>query len=113
MPIYAQYDYYDSTLTMFYTSPPISICQISIIVTNFPFINIRMSEPIYGANITLWCEKCRKLRPSLKYAKQIIKNITLHLGSQFDEIEIPKIDYILIRNFPNNSISKWGFIFHR
>jgi len=92
-------------------TPPISIYQISIVVTNFP--SIRINESLYGANITLWCEKCRNLQPSLKYAKQIIKNITLHLGSQFDEIEIPKIDYVLIPNFPNNSISKWGLIFHR
>jgi len=94
MPIQTQYMHYEMW-TYFFTTPPISIYQISIIVTNFP--SIRINE-----NTTLWCDKCRKLRLSLKYAKQIIKNITLHLESQFDEIEIPKIDHVLIPNFPDN-----------
>jgi len=119
MPARTQYVYCDdSSWTIFYTTPPISIYQISIIVTNFSRLNVRINELLYGANFTFRREKyelwgATKLLLSLKYAKQIIENITLHLGSQFDEIGIPKIDYVLIPNLPNNSISKWGLIFHR
>jgi len=107
MPIQAQYTNNNLTWTIFCATPPLSIYQISIIVTNFLRIRI-------NTNIFLWCEKCGKFQwRSLQYAKQIIKNVTLHLESQFNKIKIPKMDHVVIPNFPDDNTSKWGLIFHR
>ena len=92
--------------THFYTTPPMSTFQIAIVITKYQ--PIRISE-----NITLWCE-CYSEERSLKFqfAQRIINNITLHLKSEFSEINIPKMDHIAIPNFLQDGISKWGIIFH-
>ena len=94
--------------TDFYTTPPMSTFQIAIVITKYQ--SIRISE-----NITLWCEWCYSEERSLKFqfAQKIINNITLHLKSEFSEINIPKMDHIAIPNFPYHVTSKWGLIFHR
>jgi len=95
--------------TQFYTSPPMSIFQIAIVITNYP--RMRINENIY-----LLCDKCSKYNnQSLKFefARKIIENITLHLQSEFNKINIPKMDHVALPNFPHDGTSKWGLIFHR
>jgi len=94
--------------THFYTTPPISTFQIAIVITNYP--RMRINENIY-----LWCERCSEYDQSLKFkfARKIIENITLHLQSEFREINIPKMDHVVLSNFPHDGTSKWGLIFHR
>ncbi|XP_077264153.1 glutamyl aminopeptidase-like isoform X2 [Temnothorax americanus] len=98
----------DLVWTYFHTTPPISTYQVSIILTNFNHILIK--ENI----IKLWY-KTGSILQSLKYAKQVIKNITVHLESEFYgiKIKIPKMDHVAIPNFPHDGTSKWGLIFHR
>lgn len=91
--------------THFHTTPPLSTYQVSIVITNFYRVHVTMT-------VSLWCAKCSK-QHYIKFAQQVMKNITLHLESEFKEIKIPKIDHVAIPNFPYNSISKWGLIFHR
>ncbi|XP_071569674.1 aminopeptidase A-like isoform X2 [Temnothorax nylanderi] len=106
MPMKAQdKDNDDLMWTYFYTTPPISTYQVSIILTNFNHILIK-------ENIKLWCKTGSTLQP-LKYAEQVIKNITVHLESEFYGIKIPKMDHVAIPNFPHDGTSKWGLIFHR
>jgi len=86
-----------------------STFQIAIIMTNYP--RMRVNENIY-----MLCETCSKYdNQSLKFefARKFIKNIILHLQSEFSGINIPKMDYVAIPNFRHNGTSKWGFIFHR
>jgi len=94
--------------THFYTTPPMSIFQITIVVTNYP--RIRINENIY-----LWCKKCLQYDQPLKFklATRIIENITLHLQFKLSVINIPKMDHIALPNFPHDGTSKWGLIFHR
>jgi len=105
MPIQTQYMHYDMW-TYFFTTPPMSTDQVSIIITNFPRIFI-------NARISLWCEICLNNALSLIHAEQIIKSVTLHLESEFKEIKFPKMDHFAIPNFPHSNMSKWGLIFHR
>jgi len=98
--------------TYFFTTPPMSTFQIAIVVTSYP--RMRINE-----NISLWCEKCSEYNnQSLKFefARRIIENITLHLQSEFREINIPKMDHVVLPNFLHDEsiqTSKWGLIFHR
>ncbi|EGI57529.1 Aminopeptidase Q, partial [Acromyrmex echinatior] len=91
--------------THFYTTPPMSTLQITIVM-----MTKRHSNKI-NENITLWCD-CNIEHPSLEFTREIINNITFHLKSEFCEINIPKMDHIIIPNFPQDGISKWGIIFH-
>jgi len=91
----------------FYTTPPMSTFQIAIVITNYPRIHI-------NKNIYLLCERClQSNQPKFKLATRIIENITLHLQSEFNEINIPKMDHVVLPNFPHDGTSKWGLIFHR
>ncbi|KAG5328018.1 APM1 Aminopeptidase, partial [Acromyrmex charruanus] len=95
--------------TYFHVTPPMSILQLAIVVTTFS--RIRINE-----NITLWCRKYsneQSVNLELDLVKDLIKNITLHLMSEFSEINIPKMDHVAVPNFPYHVTSKWGLIFHR
>jgi len=95
--------------TQFYTTPPMSTFQIAIVMTNYP--RIRINENIY-----LSCKKCSKDNPQFlkfEFARRVIENITLHLQSEFNGINIPKMDHVAIPNFPYDEISMWGLIFYR
>jgi len=94
--------------THFCTTPLMFTFQIAIVITNYPYMHI-------NENIYLWCEKCSEYNQSLKFefARRLIKNITLHLQSEFKEINIPKMDHVAIPNFQHEDTSKWGLIFHR
>jgi len=97
------------TWTHFYTTPPMSTFQIAIVMTNYP--RIRINENIY-----LSCEKCSKDNPQFlkfEFAQRVIKNITLYLQSEFDGVNISKMDHVIIPNFLHDGTSKWGLIFHR
>jgi len=79
------------------------------VITNY--LRMSINESIY-----LWCEKCSEHNnQSLKFesARRIIGNITLHLHSEFNGINIPKMDHVVIPNFSHDGTSKWGLIFHR
>jgi len=94
--------------THFYTTPPMPTFQIAIVMTNYP--RMRINENIY-----LWCEKCSKYNnQSMKFefARRFIENITLHLQSEFNGINIPKMDHVAIPHFRHDGTSKWGLIFH-
>jgi len=92
--------------TQFCTTPPMSTFQIAMVITNYPYVHINKS-------IHLWCEKCSEYNQSLKFARRIIENITLHLQSEFNGINIPKMDHVVLPNFPYDGTSKWGLIFYR
>jgi len=93
----------DYTWTHFYVTPPISTYQVAIAVTNY--ISIRIDK-----NVALWCRKGINF---LEFAKQVIKNVTLYLKSEFKEVDIPKMDHVVIPNFPQDGTSKLGLIFYR
>lgn len=109
MPTHIHYTDDDNLIwTRFYTTPPMSTYQVSIILTNFPRIRI-------NANISLWCEKCSRPE-SLEYVKQVIQNITSHFESEggiFEGIKLPKMDHIVISNISHKYTMKRGLIFHR
>jgi len=93
--------------THFYTTPPMSTFQITMVITNYPYI--RVDEYDY-----LLCEKCSDYQsPKFEFATRFIRNIKLHLQSEFSGINIPKIDHVAIPNFPYDGTSKLGLIFHR
>jgi len=96
------------THTHFYTTPPMSTFQTAIVITNYP--RIRISNNIY-----LWCDRCLEQHQLSKFdfATRIIENITLHLQSVFREINIPRMDHVILSNFLPDGTSKWGLIFHR
>jgi len=96
------------THTHFYTTPPMSTFQTAMVITNYH--GVRISENIY-----LWCDRRLKYhQPSkFEFAIRIIENITLHLQSEFREINIPKMDHVILSNFLPDGTSKWGLIFHR
>jgi len=97
--------------THFYTTPPMSTFQIAIVITNYCRMSINENKQIY-----LTYEKCSKRNNQslkFKFARRIIENITLHLQSEFSGINIPKMDHVVVPNFPHDGISKWGLIFHR
>ncbi|XP_071566338.1 glutamyl aminopeptidase-like [Temnothorax nylanderi] len=106
MPIRNNYVGDDGLMwTHFQTTPPMSTYQVSVSLTNFPHIQINKNICLYAKRSSL---------QSLKYAEQVIKNITLHLESKFNEIKIPKMDHIVIPHYlPDNGMSKWGLVFHR
>jgi len=91
--------------THFHITPPISTNQVAIAVTNY--ISIRVNE-----NITLWHRRGCRMN-LLEFAKQVIKNITLYLKSEFQEVDIPKMDHVVIPNFPQDGTSKLGLIFYK
>jgi len=95
----------DYTWTKFHITPPISTYQVAIAVTNYN--SIRINE-----NMTLWYRKSYEMN-ILEFAKQVIKNITLYLKSEFKEVDIPKMDHVVIPNFPQDGTSKLGLIFYR
>ncbi|KYN22233.1 Glutamyl aminopeptidase, partial [Trachymyrmex cornetzi] len=96
----------DSLRTYFYITPPMTIFQIAIVLTEYQ--RFRVNE-----NITLWCDCDSKgWREKFEFARKIINNITLQLKSEFGGINIPKMDHIAIPNCPQDGISKWGLIFH-
>jgi len=88
--------------THFYITPPISTYHVAIVLTNYISINI-------NNNMSLWCREDFR---ELKFAKQVIENVTLYLKSEFAEIEIPKIDHVVIPSFPQDGTSKWGLIIY-
>jgi len=96
----------DFIWTHFYTTPPMSTFQVAIVITTYHFIHI-------NENISLWCKKCSEYNQSLKFAKRVIENITLHLQSEFSGINVPKMYHIVLPNFPHDGTPKWGLIFHR
>ncbi|KYN19648.1 Glutamyl aminopeptidase [Trachymyrmex cornetzi] len=101
------YEIHSDTLrTYFHITPPMSNLQIAMVVTDYCKLGI-------NENITLWCN-CYLLEQSMKFefAQKIIYNITLHLKSEFSRINIPKMDHVVIPNFPQDGTSKWGLIFH-
>ncbi|KYN16369.1 Glutamyl aminopeptidase, partial [Trachymyrmex cornetzi] len=99
-------NYRDSLRTYFHNTPPMSIFQIAIVLTEYQ--DFRVNE-----NITFWCKSCSEEPPlKFEFAQRIINNITLHLKSEFGGINIPKMDHIPIPNFRQDGISKWGLIFH-
>jgi len=93
------------TWTHFHITPPISTYQVAIAMTNYA--SIRINE-----NVALWCRKGFRIN-FLDFAKQVIKNITLYLKSEFHEVDIPKMDHVVIPNFPQDGTSKLGLIFYR
>jgi len=95
----------DYTWTLFHITPPISTYQVAIAVTNYA--SIRIIE-----NVVLWYRKGFRMN-ILEFAKQVIKNITLYLKFEFKEVDIPKMDHVVIPNFPQDGTSKLGLIFHR
>ncbi|XP_018351805.1 PREDICTED: glutamyl aminopeptidase-like [Trachymyrmex septentrionalis] len=96
----------DSIHTYFYITPPMSISQVAIVMTNYNFTKI-------NENVTLWlCYSEKKSSKLFEFARRIIYNITLHLKSEFNGINIPKMDHVAIPNFPQDGTSKWGLIFH-
>jgi aminopeptidase N len=104
----------NSILTRFNAIPPMSIYQIAIAVTNFEEVNVPLTvlNRLYLTEyISLWCTE--RSRESLKFARYLIGNVTSHLQSEFNRITIPKMDHIVIPNFPHDGMSKWGLIFHR
>jgi len=60
----------------------------------------------------LWCRESLK-QHSLIFAMHVIENVTLYLESEFKEIKIPKLDHVVIANFPHDDTSKLGLIFYR
>jgi len=102
-------DINDFIWTHFHTTPPMSTFQIAIVIYNLPRMGI-------NENITLMCEKCYKRNNQFmkfEFARRIIENITLQLQSEFSGINIPKMDHVILPNFPHDGTSKWGLIFHR
>jgi len=104
--IHLSSDFNNFIWTKFYTTPPMSTFQITIVITNYPRMRI-------NNNIYLWCERCSEYDQSLKFVKRVIENITSHLQSEFSGIDIPKMDHVAIPNFSYDGTSKWGLIFHR
>ncbi|XP_018351804.1 PREDICTED: glutamyl aminopeptidase-like [Trachymyrmex septentrionalis] len=99
--------YSDSLYTYFDITPPMSTFQITIVVTDYNYIRI------INENITLWwIYNSEQQTRKLKFAQRIIYNTTLHLKSEFNGINIPKMDHVVIPNFPQDGTSKWGLIFH-
>jgi len=95
----------DYTWTHFHITPPISTYQVAIAVTNYT--SIRIIE-----NVALWYRKGFELN-FLEFAMQVIKNITLYLKFEFKEVNIPKMDHVVIPNFPQDGTSKLGLIFYK
>jgi len=106
MPRIPTSDIDDFVWTHFRITPPISTFQIAIVITNY--LNMHINE-----NISLWCEICSEYNQSLKFARRVIENTTLHLQSEFSGIKIPKMDHVALPYFPHDGTSKWGLIFHR
>jgi len=104
--IHLSSDINDFIWTHFYTTPPMSTFQIAIVITTYPLMYI-------NKNIWLLCDKCSENNQSLEFARRIIENITLHLQSEFSEINIPKMDHVALPNLLHDGMSKWGLIFHR
>ncbi|XP_024890926.1 aminopeptidase M1-like [Temnothorax curvispinosus] len=104
---YTDQNYTDHSLkwTHFLTTPPIATYHVAIAVTNY--IPIRINKNIY-----LWCRKYLKDH-FFELAKRVIESVTSHLETEFQGIEIPKMDHVAIPNFPQDGTSKCGLIFHR
>ncbi|EGI58151.1 Aminopeptidase Q, partial [Acromyrmex echinatior] len=108
MPIWHQIGerYEDLIHTFFYITPPISTSQVAIVITQYFYEKI-------DENIDLWWENFTEEKfQKFEFARRIINNITLHLKSEFSEINIPKMDHVAIPNFLQDDTSKWGLIFH-
>jgi len=95
----------DYIWTHFHITPPISTYQIAIALTNYA--SIRINE-----NVALWYREGFRMN-FLEFAKQVIKNVTLYLKSEFKEVNISKMDHVVIPNFPQDGTSKLGLIFYR
>jgi len=93
------------TWTNFRITPPISTYQVAIAVTNYDSIRI-------NDNVALWYREGIRMN-ILKFAMQVIENITFYLKSEFKEVDIPKMDHVVIPNFPQDGTSKLGLIFYR
>jgi len=91
--------------TLFHITPPISTYQVAIAVTNYASIHI-------SDNVALWYRRSFRMN-ILEFAKQVITNITLYLKSKFIEVDIPKMDHVVIPNFPQDGTSKLGLIFYK
>jgi len=98
--------------THFYTTPPLSTFQIAIVITNYRRMSINESKQIYLTYENAGSKRNNQFL-KFKFAKKIIGNITLHLQSEFSGINIPKMEHVVIPNFPHDGTSKWGLIFHR
>jgi len=107
MPRILTSDIDDFLWTHFYTTPPMFTFQIAIVITNYPHIRI-------NKNIHLFCERCEYNQLlKFKFATRLIENITSNLQSEFNRINIPKMDHVALPNFLHDSAVKLGLIFHR
>jgi len=89
---------------IFEKTPIIPSSAITIVVSTFLFTS---SERINF--------QCRNQATSyLRYAKMIIKNVTLYMKSQWMRCkEFVKVDHIAIPGFFQDRINEWNLVFYR
>ncbi|XP_072767089.1 glutamyl aminopeptidase-like [Anoplolepis gracilipes] len=90
MPIRDEiYEMYDMQWTYFETTPIMSTCLMTVVVTNFLVVRDEKTT------VQMWCR--RSLKAHAKFAFDIIIRMIQYLKSEWQYIEkFPKIDYIAI-----------------
>lgn len=102
MPIQKQVADMNMLWTYFDKSPSMSAQHFTIVITTLKVTSI--------GNFTFWYRK--EIEDQMRFAENIVRNIKSYLEQKTRKI-IPKIDYLIIRNFQYSNVKRWGFILLR
>ncbi|XP_011701751.1 PREDICTED: aminopeptidase N-like isoform X2 [Wasmannia auropunctata] len=93
--------------THFHTTPIMSTYVVAIVMmSNFTHV------PNEDGTINMWCSSF--LTSQVKFAHSIIEKVVPHLIEYTNSSKkIPKVDHVVIQNYPINSMQNWGLIINR
>lgn len=109
MPIQEQLEKDDMMLTHFNTTPIMSTYLVAIVVIpQFDFIRVSNADE----TINIWCNS--SLRSQIKLAHSVAQRIPPLLIEYTNSSEkVPKMDHVIIPNFPILGMENWGLIIYR
>ncbi|KYQ58340.1 Aminopeptidase N [Trachymyrmex zeteki] len=108
MPIQEQLEKDDMMLTHFNTTPIMSTYLVAIVVIpQFDFIRVSNADE----TINIWCNS--SLRSQIKLAHSVAQRIPPLLIEYTNSSEkVPKMDHVIIPNFPILGMENWGLIIY-
>lgn len=91
-------------ITYFNATPPIRSYLVTIVISNFTDIPVKRINFQYRQQTVL----------HLKYAKDVIETVTLHLGYQWKYCrELLKVDHVVIPGFFYDRLNNIGLVLYR
>ncbi|KYN30603.1 Aminopeptidase 1 [Trachymyrmex septentrionalis] len=110
MPVREQWQIDDLILTHFNTTPIMSTYLVAIVIIPIQSDFVRVSNA--NKTINFWCNS--SLAKQINLAHSIARKITPLLIEYINSSEkVPKMDHVIIPNFPIHGKENWGLIIYR